>query len=99
MKDELYKACEKCRKVTEQSIDNLLSINAELKAENDQLKTNKPVNMEELESTSRELEKAQNLIKAAGVWMDKSWSSQYDILPSWAREIIDNSRRLLADEQ
>jgi hypothetical protein len=85
--------------VTEQSIDNLLSINAELKAENDQLKNNKPVNTEELESTSRELEKAHSLIKAAGAWMDKNWSSQYDILPSWARKIIDDSRKLLADGQ
>jgi hypothetical protein len=36
----LFEACENCRKKTEQSLDNLLRINQELQAENDQLKTN-----------------------------------------------------------
>ena len=49
--------------------------------------------LNELESTSRALEKAENLIKTAGTWMDQHWGAKYDVLPSWAQKLIDESRK------
>ncbi len=78
MKDELYAVCEKCRKVTEQSVDNLLSINQGLQSE---------------------LNKAQELIICAGGWIDQHWGSHYDLLPTWAKTIMDESRILSSREE
>lgn len=51
-----------------------------------------------LEETSRELERDQDLIKIAGAWIEKHWGSKYDILPTWARGIVDESRNLASVE-